>query len=325
MLLGTDFLQGAEALIDWRRQQLTIGGKGGCREDIPLTPSHTSEKTDHLYCAFGGCRRQRRPLQLAASDTPPFTPLRARARQLQRARFPTVSTSDDQTESAPPPPSPSAKSKEDLARDLVEAYDRFDYKRAASKFGEIAANKTVLHLATTVSSDTKAAVPAETVEGPQDTEGQPELHMTNPADVLEPSAQVMHKANNLNWQVYPRVYAHYNGLLGPFTLDACADVHGRNAMHPTYWTAEQDCRRQDWARHNAWAHPPMHIIPEVLQQFLQCKERKPHETAETFLLPHQPSASWWATVRDNFSLTGYHAEGSDLFINTPTHEGKPRL
>ena len=283
VLLGTDFLQGAEALIDWRRQQLTIGGTGGCREVIPLTPSHTLEKTDHLYCTFGGCRRQSHPLQLAASDMPPFPLLRARTGRLQRTRPRAAPVSEHQNKTAFPPPS--AQSKEDLARDLVEAYDKFDYKRAASKVGEIAASKMLLQVATAMGPDTKTVVPAETTGVSQDTDGQPELHMTNPADVLEPLAQPTHKANTPNWQVYHRVYAHYNGLLGLFTLDACADVHGRNAMHPAFWTIEQDCRQQDWAGHNAWAHPPVHI-PKVLQQFLQCQTRQPHGTAGTFLLPH---------------------------------------
>ena len=63
---------------------------GGCREVIPLTPSHTLEKTYHLYCTFGGCRRQRHPFQLGASDPPRFTLLPARAWRLQRTRSRTI-------------------------------------------------------------------------------------------------------------------------------------------------------------------------------------------------------------------------------------------
>ncbi len=153
------------------------------------------------------------------------------------------------------------------------------------------------------------------------TDNEPKLHLTNPADVLEPAPQKMRNSNGANWQLYPRIFARYNRELGPFTLDACADVHGRNAMLPTYWTAEHDCRKQDWAGHNAWAHPPGHVIQEALQQFLQCKQRMPQDTAGTFLLQYQPSAAWWAIMRSNFCLIDYHAGGSDLFVDTPTHEG----
>ena len=65
--------------------------------------------------------------------------------------------------------------------------------------------------------------------------------MTNPAEVLEPAACNTNNVTNANWQAYPRVYAHYDGMLGPFRLDACSDMHRCNAMHPTYWTAAMQC------------------------------------------------------------------------------------
>ena len=147
----------------------------GSREVILLIQAHTAEKTDHLYCTLG-CKQQRHPLIRAS----PRTLLQGRLGHPLQARRPVVPTLDHQ-------PAP-AKSKEDLARDLVEAYTKVDYKGVAARYGEVAASNLV---ATAMSSDTKAV---EAIRTSKDIEGEPELHMTNPADVLHPPAHDMHKA-----------------------------------------------------------------------------------------------------------------------------------
>ena len=62
VLFGATFLHGTDVLIDWRRQQLTIGDTGGSRDVVPLTQVHPVQKTDHLYYVHTSCRSQTSPL-----------------------------------------------------------------------------------------------------------------------------------------------------------------------------------------------------------------------------------------------------------------------
>ena len=86
------------------------------------------------------------------------------------------------------------------------------------------------------------------------------------------------------WQILPRYFSNYNAVYGPYTLDACADKLGLNAMVSTYWNPKEDCCKVDWAGHNAWANAPFHKAGEVLQRFLTCKRSSPENTAATFVL-----------------------------------------
>lgn len=54
--------------------------------------------------------------------------------------------------------------------------------------------------------------------------------------------QMMDKSD---WQILPRHFHCYNTMYGPYTLDACADKLGMNAMVSTYRTSKEDCCMMD--------------------------------------------------------------------------------
>jgi len=91
-----------------------------------------------------------------------------------------------------------------------------------------------------MSADVKVSGRPDNAEDTKATEDEIELHLTNLAIVLEPSLRDTRSDNDTNWQLYPRIIARYNSQLklGPFTLDACADVHKSNAIAPRI----PDCR-----------------------------------------------------------------------------------
>lgn len=150
-----------------------------------------------------------------------------------------------------------------------------------------------------------------------------QMHDPRPPDGIQlPSNdQAM---NRSDWQILPRHFSNYNAAYGPYTLDACADKLGLNAMVSTYWTAKEDCCKMDWAGHNAWANPPFHLAGEVLQRFLTCKRSRPEDTAATFVLPVWKTASWWRLLEDNFRVVDYYPPYSSVFTGSPLKAGEAR-
>lgn len=150
-----------------------------------------------------------------------------------------------------------------------------------------------------------------------------QMHDPRPPDGIQlPSNdQAMDRSD---WQILPRHFSNYNAAYGPYTLDACADNLGLNAMVSTYWTAKEDCCKMDWAGHNAWANPPLHLAGEVLQRFLTCKRSRPEDTAATFVLPVWKTASWWRLLEDNFRVVDYYPPNSSVFTGSPLKAGEAR-
>jgi hypothetical protein len=87
-----------------------------------------------------------------------------------------------------------------------------------------------------------------------------------------------------DWQILPRFFQEYSALCGPFTVDACSDPKGLNAMVENFWTEKYDFCKQDWAGNNAWANFLFHLIYPGLSQFLECKAAPPDTTADTFVV-----------------------------------------
>ena len=73
-----------------------------------------------------------------------------------------------------------------------------------------------------------------------------------------------------DWQILPRVFKPLDLEFGPFTLDACADRAGTNAMVDVWWSSLDDCTKMEWGGHNAWCNPPFHMVEPVLHRFLEC-------------------------------------------------------
>ena len=105
--------------------------------------------------------------------------------------------------------------------------------------------------------------------------------------------------------------------MGPFSLDACADRAGTNAMVERYWSSLQDCTKQDWGGHNAWCNPPFHMVEPVLRRFLDCKRRSPTNTSATFIIPGWVGASWWSLIVDSCRFVRYYPPWSNIFTASP--------
>ena len=56
-----------------------------------------------------------------------------------------------------------------------------------------------------------------------------------------------------NWTLRFDEFKIWDQKLGPFTVDACCDPSGRNALVKTFW---DDCLAEDWAGHVVWCNPP---------------------------------------------------------------------
>ena len=77
------------------------------------------------------------------------------------------------------------------------------------------------------------------------------------------------------WRTEPELFNTLHSIFR-FTIDACASPD--NALLPTYWTAEQDCRKQDWKVHRVFCNPPFKDIGSILA-------KAPEAELAVFLLP----------------------------------------
>lgn len=64
-----------------------------------------------------------------------------------------------------------------------------------------------------------------------------------------------------SWQTPIRLYRNLDREFG-FTVDAAANY--ANALHSTYWTAEDDALVQNWTGHTVFCNPPYSRVEEFL-------------------------------------------------------------
>ena len=127
-----------------------------------------------------------------------------------------------------------------------------------------------------------------------------------------------------DWQILPKFFHKYNTQYGPFSIDACADKQGRNAMVPRFWSIQDDCRKADWCHENAWANPPFHIVQDMMEQFLACKRLFPNDTSAVMMVPAQKEQPWWRSVEKHFLLADYYPAYSEVFTGSPLRPGEAR-
>lgn len=63
------------------------------------------------------------------------------------------------------------------------------------------------------------------------------------------------------WQTPVALFDKLHSVLR-FTVDACASPH--NALLPRYWTAEQDCTKQNWSGERVFCNPPFGNTAAIL-------------------------------------------------------------
>ena len=99
-----------------------------------------------------------------------------------------------------------------------------------------------------------------------------------------------------DYQLSPAVFAELDARWGPHTMDRFAAAH--NALLPT-WNSEMHApgsagvnafAQTDWGGHNNWCHPPVRLIPQLVQH-LQLTG-----AAATVLVPDWPAQPWYAPL-----------------------------
>ena len=71
-----------------------------------------------------------------------------------------------------------------------------------------------------------------------------------------------------------------------FTLDACCNPDGSNALVPDlYKSAEDSFLEYDCSGHNVWLNPPYADIAPFVKHYVQCKAKAPHNTSAVIVLP----------------------------------------
>jgi len=71
-----------------------------------------------------------------------------------------------------------------------------------------------------------------------------------------------------------------------FTLDACCNPDGSNALVPElYKSAEDSFLEYDCSGHHVWLNPPYADITPFVKHYVQCKAKSPHNTSAVIILP----------------------------------------
>ena len=73
----------------------------------------------------------------------------------------------------------------------------------------------------------------------------------------------------------------------PFTLDACANSNGDNALCPHYCSPDNSFLNYDCSGHHVWCNPPYssHLVRQMIIHYKNCKARSPYTTSACFMLP----------------------------------------
>ena len=108
--------------------------------------------------------------------------------------------------------------------------------------------------------------------------------------------QDVRQEDSEDYQLAPIEAQSLDEQVGPFAVAACCDVWGANAHFVRSWTAETDCRAQDWDGLNVLCNPPYSIILSILIHFLKCKLRCPVGTSACFILPAWINEDFWILV-----------------------------
>ena len=71
----------------------------------------------------------------------------------------------------------------------------------------------------------------------------------------------------------------------PFTLDACADPQGSNALVPNFCSPTRDFLHEPLAGQHVWLNPPFSRMDEFIDHYLAEKARSPQDTSACILVP----------------------------------------
>ena len=122
-----------------------------------------------------------------------------------------------------------------------------------------------------------------------------------------------------DWKLSKREFEKLGSELGPFEVDACADLAGYNAQCEEFWTELDDCAKQRWAGRRVYCNPPFNGIQRILKHALSEWASHPGTTSATFVLPQWEWAPWYA-LRKHFQVHRTYQTGSRLFTSPDWRE-----
>ena len=100
-----------------------------------------------------------------------------------------------------------------------------------------------------------------------------------------------------DWQFDAELFRSYNLLYGPFSVDACSDDAGYNALCPSYWCAGDSCLQHSWAGKSVWCNPPFQQLSDILTHAIDSFQQDPENTKTLMVVPDWPQGAFWGSCR----------------------------
>ncbi|KAK3252890.1 hypothetical protein CYMTET_37851 [Cymbomonas tetramitiformis] len=135
----------------------------------------------------------------------------------------------------------------------------------------------------------------------------------------EASTRLLEPSDRQDWKFRADMFDFLSQEYGPFEVDACCDLGGKNRQVNRYWT---DCLKENWRGLNVWCNPPFssnHLtIEAVLRRYVEEWRLDPENTSALFVLPDfQSRMPQW---RQLFRSAGMRVE---YIIPTHDAQGEP--
>ena len=125
-----------------------------------------------------------------------------------------------------------------------------------------------------------------------------------------------------DWRFHPKEHAEYAAIYGPFTVDACADPAGENAVAKKFYHSQNSFLKANVEGENVWLNVPFRRAGKFLRHYLECKERAPAQTSAVIVLPKWENKPWWQMTQGLRLLKTYPA-GTKLFTVPSKTPGGP--
>ena len=125
-----------------------------------------------------------------------------------------------------------------------------------------------------------------------------------------------------DWRFHPKEHAEYAAIYGPFTVDACANPAGENAVAKKFYHSQNSFLKANVEGENVWLNVPFRRAGKFLRHYLECKERTPAQTSAVIVLPKWENKPWWQMTQGLRLLKTYPA-GTKLFTVPSKTPGGP--
>ncbi|KAK3274213.1 hypothetical protein CYMTET_17590 [Cymbomonas tetramitiformis] len=139
---------------------------------------------------------------------------------------------------------------------------------------------------------------------------------STPSPVLHPQKRQAPPEDSQNWRVRAEYSSKYAEKFGPFDVDACCDLGGRNRQADRFWT---DCLSEKWRGLRVWCNPPYNskciTVEAILNKYIAEWKTDPENTSAVFVLPdHQSKLPAWRKL--------FRKANMQIVEVVPTHDDK---